>query len=272
MAAWSSVACIGQPAAREDGMNSLLDGILEIKVVAPDPPPANREMALFAQKQGLSPRDGYFSELKRTLDAVPDAVDHQLLAPATMVHRHPTPPLQTLAGRATLVRRFQVKRLPLGTYRILDGMLTGFSYLWPPLLERRLSGPGFSTAALKAPYPALVSKPPFKLTRDVDRTAQPIMDDLVVTVSFSHPVADNQRDGLVAGFATWQRLMIGGLRITHDPRSWSNIGPTETRWLADDRLQWEAEVVMSHGACFDLLTNMLVAWHRAHPIREVTIR
>ncbi len=222
-----------------------------------DPVPKNVDLQRHADSLGVSPEKFYYDTLNATLDAVTDAIVHQLLAPARLVRREPCAAPLSENGVRTLFRCFEVADLPCGTFRIVDGMSSGFSHLWTPLHAYRIAAPGRPPLHLRGAYPAGVAQLPFAWAQDPARTAQPIQE--------SH-------NRFLAGLATWERLLCGSLRLTDDPQCWSNIGARETQWLSPQRLQWDAEVVMSHKACFDLLRNMLLGWHGVQPIRAVEIK
>ncbi|CAM2006389.1 hypothetical protein [Acanthopleuribacter pedis] len=252
-------------------MESLLSGAFEIKVVAPDPPPPSPGLDPFAEQSEISPRDLYFNLLNQTLDAITDAIECDLLAPGEMVRCPEPPPPVTRVDRTTLVRRFHADHLPPGCFRMVEGMLTGFGYLFVPLFDYEIKGSGITEATFRAPYPPLLGPLPFPVTRKPSRTTMPYIDDLYIIVDFETAVAAQERAAFIAGFKTWEQLLVGGFRMTGDPQSWSNIAASEVAFVSPDRLQWNTETLLAHPACFHLLLNMLSRRHQSHPIREVSI-
>ena len=251
-------------------MNHLISGLYEIEVLAPDPPPKDEYLNFFAQKAKLSQRDFYFEELTRTLDAVADAMEHHLFAPGRMTRCVKQPP-QTQGNQTRLIRTLETQALPAGTFWIVDGMLSAFSYLFPTLIGYHITGPTRIPVTLQPLFPQKMEPHLFPVKKDAIKSNNPIIDNLIITVDFKAPVPEDERNRLIHGFTTWERLLVGGFRMDNDPGSWSNVGASELEFALPDRLQWQTDTLMSHPACFDTLLNMLGRWHQTLPIQEVSI-
>ena len=187
---------------------------------------------------------------------------------------------------------FDVIEVERGAFRVLHGMLEGFSYMiaplggtlaWreppsdegtvdllavtaplvpsdaspepPPLAENLLTTP--------APLPVLGARVPFEVSFSFQGGAAP---PLAIEVVFANPLTDDDKDRLDREIRVWAALVQGGYPLPGDPPGASAMGPFTVRFDDPQTLRLSAESFLAGDECFESLKALLLRWNATTPV------
>jgi hypothetical protein len=188
--------------------------------------------------------------------------------------------------------RFDVIEVELGSFRVLHGMLEGFScsvaplggaIAWrePPSDEGTVdllaaTAPLVSPDAgheppphaenlltTNAPLPTLGARVPFEVSFSFQGGAAP---PLAIEVVFANPLTDDDKDRLDREIRVWAALVQGGYPLPGDPPGASAMGPFTVRFDDPQTLRLSAESFLAGDECFDSLKALLLRWHTTTPV------
>lgn len=188
--------------------------------------------------------------------------------------------------------RFDVIEVERGAFRVLHGMLEGFSCMvaplggalaWrePPSDEGTVdllaaTAPLVSSAAspepppladnlltTDAPLPVLGPRVPFEVSFSFQGGAAP---PLAIEVAFASPLTDDDKDRLDREIRVWAALVQGGYPLPGDPPGASALGPFTVRFDDAQTLRLSAESFLAGDECFESLRALLLQWNATTPV------
>lgn len=199
-------------------------------------------------------------------------------------------------ANGALTARFEVSDVEPCSFRVLNGMLSYFSFMAAPLgptaawIESpskpvtidlhapttRLdaeevpsagpSGPNLLTT--DAPLPAVRSDLPFSVELSPRPGAAP---PLVVEVVFAEELGEEDKDRLDRDLRVWAALVQGGYPRPGDPPGTSAMGPFTIRYDDPQTLRLSADAFLAGDECFASLQALLLHWHETTPVLSLEI-
>ena len=191
-----------------------------------------------------------------------------------------------------LSARFDVIEIERGAFRVLHGMLEGFSCIVAPLggaLAWREPPSNEGTVDLlattvplvssdaspeppplaedllttDAPLPLLGARVPFEVSFSFQGGAAP---PLAIEVVFANAVTDDDKDRLDREIRVWAALVQGGYPLPGDPPGASAMGPFTVRFDDAQTLRLSAESFLAGDECFVSLKALLLQWNATTPV------
>lgn len=198
----------------------------------------------------------------------------------------------TQTAEGVLNACFDVLAAEPGSFRVLHGMLEGFSLLVAPLRgavawrEPHATEGTVDLLAATAPLPSPVVRPeppphvenlltaaeplpvlgapvPFDVTLSFRAGAAP---PLAIDVVFADPLADDDKDRIDHEIRVWAALVQGGYPRPGDPPGASAMGPFTVRFDDPQTLRLSSDAFLAGDECFESLKALLLHWHATTPV------
>jgi hypothetical protein len=220
--------------------------------------------------------------LQQRVNAFVSSIRLGLFPPAAQGSMSAAPPLTTSLweGRPPFwgcMFRFQGE-LPHSALQVLHGMLSFFSDQHAHLRYYEVCRQGddrnllaLPTDFLHMPYKEL----PFAIKDDNGYLDAACINarELVIHIEFCEQPAAACRDGLLDCIGQWEELVNGGYPPEGAVPGQSAVGASSMHFVDPYTIEYHAEGLFAHPACFEPLFNLACYWNRSgFPIARLELR